>query len=155
MMKNYQTVHSNWQSNVKNRKRKEMHAPKNRKGLLSRCYSFLPPPVIPACKCRCRTTVHREVSFSTRKHKRYPQPIIWIVAISMICSARLLTRKYRVFLQGQRPHSDLYTPSQIGFAADGYSRTNRRPIEQLRKRIAQPHPDLHFPRGSALERDGR
>ena len=79
-----------------------MHAPKNRKGLLSRCYSFLPPPVILACKCRCRTTVHREASFSTRKHKRYPQPIIWIVAISMICSARLLSTKYRVFLQGQR-----------------------------------------------------
>lgn len=46
-------------------------------------------------------------------------------------------------------------PSQIGFVADGYSRTNRRPIEQLRKRIAQPHPDLHFPRSSALERNGR
>ena len=77
--------------NIKNRKRKEKHAPKNRNDLLSKCYSFLLLPAIPACKCRCRTTVHREVSFSTRRHKRYPQPIIWIVAISTICSCLLYT----------------------------------------------------------------
>lgn len=79
--------------NVSKKGKKEIHIPKNLKDLLSRCYSSPPLPVIPACKFRCRTTVRREASFSIRKRKHSPQPIIWIVGTSTICSAKLLSTK--------------------------------------------------------------
>ena len=143
MMKNYQTVHNNWQSEYQKQKKKgEACSEEPQRPPFKMLF-------IPA------TTSYTRMQMQMQDNGPQGSIIFDTEAQTLSTANHLDCGNFDDMLRKAFEHENLYTPSQIGFVADGYSRTNRRPIEQLRKRIAQPHPDLHFPRSSALERNGR